>query len=111
MSFALDTAEQITQRLDELIARICPKANRRSMYGGTVFQKDPKEPSSMVCGHFIYKAHVGMEFSQGYRLKDSGRLLEGGGKFRRHVKLQTVDEIDSKNVREFLKQAFALDPP
>ena len=109
MSFALDTAEQITKRLDELIVGICPTASRRSMYGGIIFQKDPKEPSSGVCGHFIYKAHVGMEFSQGYRLKDPKRLLEGGGKFRRHVKLRTVEEIESKQVRQFLEQAFALD--
>ncbi len=109
MSFALDTAEQITKRLDELISEICPAATRRAMYGGIIFQKDPKEPSSGVCGHFIYKAHVGMEFSQGYRLKDSERLLEGSGKYRRHIKLRTIEEIESKQVRQFLEQAFALD--
>jgi len=101
MSFALDTAEQITRRLDEMIAEICPGAGRRSMYGGIVFD--------MVCGHFIYKAHVGLEFSKGYQLQDPQRALAGSGKYRRHIQLFSIEDINARHVRDFLQQAFAMD--
>ncbi|MEO0996369.1 MAG: DUF1801 domain-containing protein [Pseudomonadota bacterium] len=110
MSFALDTAERITRRLDEMIAAICPTAGRRPMYGGIVFEKDPGVPGTMVCGHFIYKAHVGLEFSKGNQLRDPQSLLAGSGKYRRHVKLRSIDDIDDKCVRDFLRQAFAMEP-
>ena len=109
MSFALYTADEITRRLDELIDEIYPTAGRRSMYGGIVFEKEPGVHGTMVCGHFIYKAHVGLEFSQGNRLEDSGAELEGSGKYRRHLKLRSPADIDKKPVREFLLQAFALE--
>jgi len=109
MSFALDTAEQITRRLDEMIAEICPGAGRRSMYGGIVFEKEPGKPGTMVCGHFIYKAHVGLEFSKGYQLQDPQRALAGSGKYRRHIQLFSIEDINARHVRDFLQQAFAMD--
>ncbi len=108
MSFALDTAERITRRLDEMIAQICPTAGRRPMYGGIVFESEPGVAGTMVCGHFIYKAHVGLEFSNGYRLDDPQRVLSGSGKYRRHIKLRGIEDIDGMQVRGFLEQAFAI---
>ena len=61
MRFALYTAEEITRRLDELVEKICPAAGQRSTYGGVVFEKEPGVHGTLVCGHVIYKAHVGLE--------------------------------------------------
>lgn len=68
----------------------------------------PSHPSRKF-GYFMQfsAGNYGCPFS--FQLKDPGKLLEGGGKYRRHVKLQTVEEINSKQVRQFLEQAFALD--
>jgi hypothetical protein len=108
MSFAIDNAEQITDQIESLIAEICPSAEGRPMYGGKVFETTPGDASTMVCGHFIYKAHVGLEFGAGYRLEDADGLLEGSGKHRRHLKLRSVGDIADKDVPGFLRQAFAL---
>lgn len=109
MNFALDIAEHITAEIESIIADVCPEATGRAMYGGRVFEREAGQHASMVCGHFIYKKHVSLEFSQGARLNDSHGVLEGKGKFRRHVKLTSVEEIAQKSVSELLQQAFSLD--
>ncbi len=109
MSFVLEIAEQITRDIDAMVAELCPDAAGRAMYGGHVFKRKRGDHSSMVCGHFIYKQHVGLEFSQGYRLTDPDGVLEGKGKFRRHVKLTSVNDLKRKAVRDLLAQAFSLE--
>ncbi|MEL7297620.1 MAG: DUF1801 domain-containing protein [Pseudomonadota bacterium] len=109
MSFVLGVAEEITAALDAMIAEISPSAIRKPMYGGIVFQNDPQQPSRVVCGHFTYKQHVGLEFSNGYLLEDPHAVLEGKGKFRRHIKLHSVTDLKKKHVREYLERAFASD--
>lgn len=108
MTFILSIAEPITKAIDETIREICPSAGRRSMYGGSVFELEPDNHSTMVCGHFVYKNHVSLEFSNGYQLSDPNGVLEGKGKYRRHIKLTRQADIDEKAVRSFLEQAFAL---
>lgn len=106
MSFILDTAESITQTLDDLIDQICPQASRRAMYGGIVFELESGRHDTMVCGHFVYKQHVSLEFSKGYKLEGFNDVLEGAGKYRRHIKLKCVDDIERLCVRPVLEQAF-----
>ncbi|MEM7433385.1 MAG: DUF1801 domain-containing protein [Pseudomonadota bacterium] len=106
MSFALSTAESITEAIDEIIRDVCPTAGSRPMYGGMIFERELGNHGTSVCGHFIYKQHVSLEFSNGAELKDPDSILEGKGKYRRHIKLRDLADIEEKNVREFLRQAF-----
>lgn len=107
MTFVLDTAEQLTQAIDAIVEEVCPNAGRRSMYGGIVFEVEPGIPKTMVCGHFIYKNHVSLEFTNGYELRDPERVLEGKGKYRRHIKLTNLSELREKSVRSMIEQAFS----
>ena len=107
MSFALTTAETITREIDTIIEEICPGAGRRPMYGGIVFERQAGNHQTMVCGHFIYKSHVSLEFSNGYLLEDPDGVLEGKGKYRRHIKLTESSEVAGKPVRAMLEQAFS----
>lgn len=107
MTFALTTAEQLTREIDAIIDEICPSAGRRPMYGGFVFEAESGNPKTMVCGHFIYTNHVSLEFSNGYQLQDADNVLEGKGKFRRHIKLTNSKDIEAKSVRSMIKQAFS----
>ncbi|MEM7278834.1 MAG: DUF1801 domain-containing protein [Pseudomonadota bacterium] len=104
MSFVLEVAEQITEEVDALIFELRPDVGRRAMYGGVVFELEAGNPKTMVCGHFIYKAHVSVEFSEGHALKDPEKLLEGKGKFRRHLKLHSLEDIQNKKLANFLTQ-------
>ncbi len=106
MSFVLEIAEQITEEIDAMIFELRPGVGRRAMYGGVVFELEAGNAKTMVCGHFIYKAHVSVEFSEGYTLKDPKKLLEGKGKFRRHLKLRSLQDIQDKELSIFLKQVL-----
>ncbi|MCH9694519.1 MAG: DUF1801 domain-containing protein [Gammaproteobacteria bacterium] len=108
MTFILSVAEPITAAIDAIVHEVCPGAGRRTMYGGIVFELEPGNHKTLVCGHFVYKKHVSLEFSKGKLLRDPDGVLEGGGKYRRHIKLRQLADIQEKSVRSIIEQAFAL---
>ena len=107
MTFVLTVAEPLTAEIDAIIGEVSPGAGRRSMYGGIVFELEPGKHKTMVCGHFVYKNHVSLEFTNGNELRDPNGVLEGNGKFRRHIKLTRPGDIDEKYVRSMIEQAFS----
>ncbi|MFV0543614.1 MAG: DUF1801 domain-containing protein [Marinicella pacifica] len=70
-------------------------------YGGLVFKLN----NELIGGVFPYKNHISIEFSHGVDLADPDGLLEGKGKFRRHVKMIKKQDIESKNVAAFVAEA------
>ncbi len=107
MTFVLTEVEPLTEEIDAMIAEVCPGAGRRSMYGGIVFELEPGNPKTMICGHFVYKNHVSLEFTKGIELRDPKGVLEGKGKYRRHLKLTRQGDIVEKSVRSMIEQAFS----
>src|SRR6201997_1097391 len=47
----------------------------------------------------VFTSHVNVGFFQGAALPDPGRLLQGAGKFMRHVKLRAGAAIDAAALR------------
>ena len=86
----------------DTILNIYKKAEEKIMYGGIVFFMDEE----MFAGLFAYKKHVSLEFSNGHRMKDPDQRLEGKGKYRRHIKLLSKNDIDNLNVAYYVKQAI-----
>ena len=82
---------------------MAPKVAERVMYGGILFSA-PEQ----FCGVFAYSAHITMEFGRGAELEDTHGMLEGKGKFRRHIKLQTLADIESKHLKDYIAQALRL---
>lgn len=80
----------------------------RPMYGGLVFELEQANHKTQIGGVFISKKHVSFEFTNGYLFDDPNGLLEGGGKFRRHLKLRSFNDIDDKQLTMFFKQAYAI---
>jgi hypothetical protein len=93
----------IVQSTRALVRSMAPKTAERVMYGGILFSA-PEQ----FCGVFAYSAHVSMEFGQGAELEDPHRALEGKGTFRRHIKLLTRDDIESKHLKDYIAQALRL---
>lgn len=93
----------IVQAARILARSVAPGVSERVMYGGILFFA-PEQ----FCGVFSYSEHVSMEFGQGAELKDPHRVLEGSGKFRRHIKLRTLDDIESKHLKDYIAQALRL---
>ncbi len=54
-----------------------------------------------------FKAHVNVGFFHGAELPDPNGLLEGTGKFMRHVKLRPEREVEPAALLELIKTAYA----
>ena len=54
-----------------------------------------------------FKAHVNVGFFRGAELADPERLLEGTGKFMRHVKLRPDCDIDDTALLTLIETAYA----
>src|SRR5215468_3392823 len=64
-----------------------------------------------------FTAHVNVGFFRGAELADPDRLLEGSGRFMRHVKLAPDRDVDGNALRKLIETAYtdmrrrALQPP
>jgi hypothetical protein len=54
-----------------------------------------------------FTAHVNVGFFHGAELADPARLLEGRGKFMRHVKLRPEGDVDAGALTELIRSAYA----
>jgi len=54
-----------------------------------------------------FKAHVNVGFFRGAEIADPDSLLEGTGKFMRHVKLKPECEVDTAALTTLIKTAYA----
>jgi hypothetical protein len=93
----------VVQAVRATVHDIAPAASEKLMYGGILFSAP--EP---FCGVFAYSTHASVEFGRGAELDDPHRVLEGKGKFRRHIKLQAVADISSKHLSHYIAQALAM---
>jgi hypothetical protein len=99
---------KIVAQLKAVVATVEPEAAFVAKYGGTMVESVPGQPKSQFCGIFAYKDHVSLEFTNGAQLDDPEKVLEGGGKHRRHIKLASLADIVDKRCEDFLRQARAL---
>jgi hypothetical protein len=67
----------------------------------------PKKMSEHYAYIALQKKYVNLGFYHGVALKDPTGLLEGAGKRLRHIKIHSVSEANSKDVRNLLKAALA----
>jgi len=97
-AFDSDRYKIVTQAR-ALVFAAYPAVSERIMYGGIMFtlEKD-------IGGLFVSKNHVSFEFSNGAAFKDPEGLLEGVGKFRRHLKLKNSTDVKAKEVAFFVGQ-------
>jgi hypothetical protein len=54
-----------------------------------------------------FKAHVNVGFFRGAEIADPEGLLEGTGKFMRHVKLRPEHDVDAKALMKLIETAYA----
>lgn len=93
----------IVQAVRTLAHDATPQCTERVMYGGILFAA-PEQ----YCGVFAYSAHVSVEFGKGAELDDPHGVLEGSGKFRRHIKLHALADIASKRLKNYVENACRI---
>jgi len=54
----------------------------------------------------VFTSHVNVGFFQGTELDDPQGLLEGTGKFMRHVKLSPETEVDKEALKDLIRAAY-----
>ena len=54
-----------------------------------------------------FKAHVNVGFFRGAEIADPERLLEGTGKFMRHVKLRPGSDVNATALMKLIETAYA----
>lgn len=98
----LDTGRfELVQALREVVLGLDSSITEEVKYGGFLFSVEKP-----FCGVFSYAKHVSLEFSEGASLPDQFNVLEGKGKFRRHIKLSSAHDITGKHVRTYLVSAL-----
>ncbi len=100
-----EKAEIMSALRNELFA-VFPKTTEEIKYGGIAFLMD----GHLFGGVFASKKHVSLEFSHGATMTDPEKHLEGSGKYRRHLKIHSLTEINAKQVPFFIKQALSNEP-
>ena len=78
-----------------------PEIIEEIKYGGITFNLSEE----LIGGIFVYKQHISIEFSHGAQFTDSDGFLEGKGKLRRHLKILNLDDVKTKKVDIYIKQA------
>lgn len=91
----------LVQEVRKLVKAVVPGASEKVMYGGILFAGPDQ-----FCGVFAYTEHVSIEFGRGCDLEDIHQVLEGKGKFRRHIKIQSPADIKAKHLRSYIEQAY-----
>ena len=92
---------EILQSLRGIVFAKLSEVSEIVKYGGIMFSLEGQKDFG---GIFVYKEHVSLEFSKGAKFSDPQKLLEGKGKFRRHLKIRFLAEIKTKNTEFFIAQ-------
>lgn len=85
---------EILGRLRGIILRVAPEANERLWMGVPWYGK---------CYLVALKDHVNMGFSVEGLSGEEMLLLEGKGKFMRHLKFRTLEDVDEAKVERLLR--------
>lgn len=91
---------EIVETLYYLFAKNSPEFEEKFIYGGIGMYLNDK----LVGGIYVYREHVSLVFGEGYKLDDKYKVLEGGGKFRRHIKIKYLKDIQEKHCDYYIKQ-------
>ncbi|MCK4251990.1 DUF1801 domain-containing protein [candidate division WOR-3 bacterium] len=103
IQFIDEDKKEIVVSLKKLVSKICPNVKQEIKYGGLVFVSD-----RLFCGIFVRKNHISIEFDRGANMQDPDNFLEGGGKYKRHLKIFQKEDIKNKKVEYYVKQSFKL---
>lgn len=94
----------IVKKLREIILEIHPDAYEivQLGYRSITFAVGPKKMSDGHTYIITHKSWVNLGFYYGVKLNDKSNILEGTGKNMRHIKIHSIEEINSKEIKELI---------
>lgn len=93
---------KIVKAIREIVLRQNSAFDESIKYGGIVYQKD----NELLAGVFVYKNHVSLELGKGFELDDIYSVLEGKGKYRRHIKFYNLLDVEEKSAEYYINAAM-----
>jgi hypothetical protein len=87
--------KEICRRLREIILKTFPSIKEEMKWGVPNYGK--------IYYFVALKTHVNLGFSIKNLSNDEIKLLEGTGKTMRHIKINSIDDIDEKKIVKLLK--------
>lgn len=99
-----ETHFEIVLKIREIVLNVSPDLEDMIKYGGLVFL----EGNLLICGIFSYREHLSIEFGRGVDLDDPKKLLEGNGKYRRHLKIYQMSDLEDKDVKGFVENVVKI---
>ena len=94
--------QTIIRALRRFVKRVAPSLRESVKWGNGCWLDKDEDPVSYV---YSGPDHVQFGFFGGAALKDPKKLLEGQGKFVRHIKLRKSADLDERAFGALLKQA------
>lgn len=95
---------EIIDQIRSYFNKLDTDIEERIIYGGVGFFFNDKH----FGGAYPNKKHVNFAFSRGVELDDPKSLLQGKGKFRRHLQIFALEELEEKEAETFAKAIVEL---
>lgn len=103
--------KELTPGLGKIMAKLCafvkreaPELDEQVKWGGICWVG-----RGVVCYAHAVGNRVDFGFFKGVMLKDPRKILEGDGKFLRHIKVRRLSEIREPDLADLLNQAVRKD--
>ncbi len=91
--------------LEMFVQQTVPAASTVSKYGGLLFTLKPEKKEGQFCGVFLSSKHAKLSFGKGYLLDDPESMLQGNGKYRRHINFAPGDTFQTAYIEMLIRQA------
>ncbi len=103
-------AREIALSLRTLVLDVFPDAIEQiDPKSGIISYGFDRTNSGLVCVIAPHLKHVNLMFSRGTQISDPSKLLDGTGKYARHVKIRSEEETQNPALRGLLEKATKLD--
>lgn len=92
----------------QLFFRLFPDLEEKIIYGGVGFLYK----GTLIGGIYPNKRYLNLVFSRGNELNDPNALLLGKGKYRRHIRVTSVESLETVTVENLvLEYALLIQKP
>ncbi|MCW5876064.1 MAG: DUF1801 domain-containing protein [Anaerolineales bacterium] len=97
--------------LRDLVFEIEPRVKEQIDFKASLLGYGYRETyKHIICVIILYSEYVNLGFPRGVDLADPEGLLEGTGKYARHVKMRELAQIESAEVAALLQGAVEITP-
>jgi hypothetical protein len=102
---------ELVLALRSVIRRIVPEAEESFMWGCISYHQPEVggRVKGAVCQIVVKRGQVRLDFTHGIRLRDPAGLLQGDGKSKRYVPIETIATVQRPEFAALIGEAAELD--